>query len=110
VFYARLDLLLTFSSSSHFLIWNCFYQRLELAGHNLKVLPEALGSLEALTYLDVSGNGLTDLDVVRQLESLEELVADDNAIETAPDFSHLSKLRKISLNNNRLTEVRSPWL
>jgi Leucine-rich repeat (LRR) protein len=83
------------------------YQRLELAGHNLKVLPEALGGLEALTYLDVSGNGLTDIDIVRQLGSLEELVADNNEIEAAPDFSHMPKLRRISLNNNRLKEVRS---
>jgi Leucine-rich repeat (LRR) protein len=81
-------------------------QRLDLAGNNLKKLPSAVGSLAALTFLDVSGNGLADLEVVRQLGSLEELVADDNAVVEPPDFSHMPNLRRISMNRNQLTEVR----
>jgi Leucine-rich repeat (LRR) protein len=77
-------------------------ERLDLAGHQLGTLPDAVKDLQKLTYLNVSGNALTDLSLLAGLPSLRTLVADDNML-TRVEFGDMASLRQISLNNNAMT-------
>ena len=79
-------------------------KRLDLAGNDLGALPDAVGDLRHLQYLDISGNKLKDISVVGNLQSLVELKADDNQIESV-DLGSLQNLKKASFVRNRISEI-----
>jgi len=76
---------------------------LALANNNLSgTLPEAVGSLQALTGLDLSNNSLSGTvpDTLTTLTQLSQLYLDGNNFNTVPDLSGLSNITGLDLSNN----------
>lgn len=74
----------------------------------LTELPAALGEMNTLTSLDLSGN---DIRLTRQsagmlggLGNLETLYLSGNPLEIAPDFSAMPRLQRLNLRFARLTQ------
>jgi len=86
-------------------------RRLEIPGHGLEFLPEALAELTKLEHLDVSYNRLTDLSMVGRLPRLRTLRADGNALAALPtELAMLAgSLGELSLRDNQF-EVEPPVL
>lgn len=86
-----------------------FYLReLNLKGLKVGSLPLSLDFFkEQLTWLDVSGNGLSTLpDAVTNLKHLTVLIAGDNHLKKLPPkLSALTRLRHLHANNNQLDEL-----
>ena len=63
-------------------------------------------SATELTYLNCSNMGITSLDGIDKLVSLEQLDIRNNSIERIPNsISSLKKLRELNISNNKLTEI-----
>uniref|UniRef100_A0A1I8GCT5 LRRcap domain-containing protein n=1 Tax=Macrostomum lignano TaxID=282301 RepID=A0A1I8GCT5_9PLAT len=83
---------------------------LKLNNNELRTMEvKELAPMSQLTFLDVSFNQLKDISAVVCLPHLEELRADNNLLESLPDFSRCRKrLTSLSLSDNRLAEFG--WL
>ncbi|KAJ3235608.1 hypothetical protein HDU81_000308 [Chytriomyces hyalinus] len=85
--------------------------RLPWAARNLTgIIPRALGSLQKLTYLNLSGNHLhgTIPSDLGNLTSLVELDLSSNAFiggGIPKEFGNLTRLRRLNLSNNSLGGV-----
>ena len=79
--------------------------RLELRNLAPLTLPDSLGELIELRYLDISGNALAAVpESVRQLTNLETLLIHYNHLTALPDWlGQLTRLRQLYCGNNRLT-------
>lgn len=69
---------------------------LNLDGSSLDSLRD-LGSELSIKYLNVSRCGLRGLDGINGMQSVEQLVADNNKIEDLLPLSNLSELQSLSL-------------
>jgi Leucine-rich repeat (LRR) protein len=78
---------------------------LNLGDRDIHVLPECLGELTELVYLDIVGNRLTSLpESIGQLSKLEHMSAYENDIYELPaGFGGLQSLKTIYLIRNNLT-------
>ncbi|MFT5534369.1 MAG: hypothetical protein ACI802_002615 [Candidatus Paceibacteria bacterium] len=74
---------------------------------NLKTLPDCIGDLTLLTFLDLSNNKLTKLpERIGDLTSLTELRLDFNQLTKLPErIGDLTSLSWLQLRGNRLTEL-----
>lgn len=70
---------------------------LNLDGSSLDSLRD-LGSELTVKYLNVSRCGLKSLDGINGIQTLEQLVADNNKIECVFPLTHLVGLKSLSLN------------
>ncbi|CAI9112739.1 OLC1v1013226C1 [Oldenlandia corymbosa var. corymbosa] len=82
-------------------------ERVNLAGRELRLLPEAFGRIKSLLVLDLSHNQLEGLpDAIAGLEHLEELNLASNALEALPDsMGLLFKLKVLDVSGNKLTAL-----
>ena len=78
---------------------------LVLHQNSLTELPDAIGDLVHLKFLDVAGNKLTELNsAVCKLTALLTLNVSQNEIAAIPDVSGLSNLHEFLVTSNKLCE------
>ncbi|CUS14376.1 unnamed protein product [Tuber aestivum] len=77
---------------------------LKAAGNCLSSITH-FGHLFNLQYLDISRNGLENLDGLRNLKHLRELKADDNSLESLEGVLNMDGLVSLRARRNRLTTV-----
>ncbi|HEU0032766.1 MAG TPA: leucine-rich repeat domain-containing protein [Kofleriaceae bacterium] len=65
-----------------------------------------LARIAALTQLDVSDCGLTDIAWVSVLDALEDLDAEDNALVDITAIGKLARLTRLDISNNQVTSLR----
>lgn len=76
----------------------------------LTELPEDLGNLGQLKYLDLSCNALTRLPLsLLQLSQLNHLDLDNNRLEQVPGLEALSNLEFLDLGSNNLQQLPEHW-
>lgn len=91
-------------------IWACFRSEdpvLNLEGLHLSTLPEALGQLTFLQYLDLGSNHLSHLPKeIAQLVSLKNLNLRCNHLSSLPDeMAHLTSLTNLNLSDNSFKDL-----
>ena len=77
---------------------------LKAAGNCLSSITH-FGHLFNLQYLDISRNGLENLDGLRNLKHLRELKADDNSLESLEGVLNMDGLVSLRARRNKLTTV-----
>ena len=84
---------------------------LDLNGNQLTEVPDSLGNLTALTYLDLRSNQLTEVPgSLGNLTALTTLALGGNKLTQMPDsLGNLTALAHLDLNENQLTEMPG-WL
>ena len=70
-----------------------------LANNNIEDLAPLNASSGSLYYLDVSGNPISDISSIAQLENLIELILDETLITDLKPLLNLSNLETVSLFN-----------
>ena len=79
---------------------------LDLSGNRLLELPPALGEMHGLTRLNLANNRIRlspeTARIVSERVTLRSLLLQGNRLLTCPDFSRLTDLRVLSLQNNGL--------
>ena len=91
----------------------CYFSRrptickIVCTGNEYTAVPDAvvIGYAREATALELSFNGFTSLRSVRDFKRIEELVVDNNRLESPLQLPPLPKLRVLSLNNNRITDL-----
>lgn len=81
--------------------------------NDLTTLPESIGDLTQLTYIDIQFNNLTTLpESIGNLTSLEYLSLYNNSLTTLPDsFANLVNLKVLDLDgNNWLAWLNDYWV
>jgi Leucine-rich repeat (LRR) protein len=74
---------------------------LELSLNQIRELPEELGSLNELRALDLTDNGISNIDCVTRLQNLEELSLFGCALTKLPkDIGNLKKLKYLGIKGN----------
>ncbi|KAJ3675279.1 hypothetical protein LUZ60_004321 [Juncus effusus] len=78
--------------------------RVDLSNRGLKNLPEAVGKLKGLLYLNLSNNQLESIpDAIGQLDSLEELRLGNNQLTALPDsIGLMTNLKILDVSGNKL--------
>ncbi|MDY7530627.1 NEL-type E3 ubiquitin ligase domain-containing protein [Pseudomonas sp. Bout1] len=81
---------------------------LELTHSNLSSIPPNLARMQRLTRLNLSGNRITmteaDAAIIEELSSLKEINLSYNPLARTPDFSAMTDLRGLYLNNTGITQ------
>ncbi|MFX1257116.1 MAG: protein kinase [Promethearchaeota archaeon] len=90
-----------------FQIYNEHVVSLLLGGKNLNKLPESIGNLKSLTYLNLMDNQLISLpESIGGLSSLKEIWLGNNKLSTLPEsIGNLNSLQYIDLSGNQLTSL-----
>jgi Leucine-rich repeat (LRR) protein len=66
------------------------------------------GDLDNIAYLDVSGNGVSALEI-KDMAALQTLICNDNSLTTA-DFAEVPSLTELDISNNLLTDLKGDFL
>ena len=77
-------------------------KKLNLAGNNITVLPDAISAFANLVELDLSGNGLSNISTkIADLRLLKIFIAKNNNLQDLPkDFGNLKLLENLNLGGN----------
>lgn len=79
-------------------------QKLTLTNADLAGIAP-LGNAQELTYLNISGNFIINIDAVGKLTKLQELDVHSNAIADISALSHNTALTKADLSTNQITTL-----
>ncbi|XP_055902711.1 uncharacterized protein LOC129938911 [Eupeodes corollae] len=79
---------------------------LDLSGSVLNSLRDLGCGLIHLTHLNVSNCGLSSVDGTSCIPTIEVLIADGNMIQLVGPLSTLLMMKKLSLKNNRISDLR----
>ncbi|XP_026745611.1 leucine-rich repeat and calponin homology domain-containing protein 1-like [Trichoplusia ni] len=83
-----------------------YLEKLLLSQNIIRTVPNAVGGLQSLTYLDLSSNQLTELPREVCQMPLQVLLLPDNMLSTLPkEIGKMSSLAELDASNNRLTQV-----
>ncbi|KAJ0181631.1 hypothetical protein K1T71_002353 [Dendrolimus kikuchii] len=83
-----------------------YLEKLLLSQNIIRNVPEAVGGLQSLTYLDLSSNQLTELPREVCQMPLQVLLVPDNMLSTLPkEIGKMTSLAELDASNNRLTQV-----
>ncbi|XP_045510796.1 leucine-rich repeat and calponin homology domain-containing protein isoform X2 [Colias croceus] len=83
-----------------------FLEKLLLSQNIIRSLPDAVGGLQSLTYLDLSSNQLTELPREVCQMPLQVLLVQDNMLLSLPkEIGKMTTLAELDASNNRLTQV-----
>ncbi len=82
-------------------------QKLDISGNRLTALPEVIGDLKRLQYLDLSRNRLTVLpEEIGRLQGLQRLDLSSNQLTALPEaIGRLQVLRTLDIPGNQLTAL-----
>ncbi|XP_050685400.1 leucine-rich repeat and calponin homology domain-containing protein isoform X2 [Leptidea sinapis] len=83
-----------------------YLEKLLLSQNVIRNIPDAVGSLQSLTYLDLSSNQLTELPREVCQMPLQVLLVPDNLLMCLPkEIGKMTTLAELDASNNRLTQV-----
>ncbi|KAG6444068.1 hypothetical protein O3G_MSEX003180 [Manduca sexta] len=83
-----------------------YLEKLLLSQNIIRCIPDAVGGLQSLTYLDLSSNQLTELPREVCQMPLQVLLLPDNMLSTLPkEIGKMTSLAELDASNNRLTQV-----
>ncbi|XP_013181297.1 PREDICTED: leucine-rich repeat and calponin homology domain-containing protein 1-like isoform X2 [Papilio xuthus] len=83
-----------------------YLEKLLLSQNIIRSVPETVGGLQSLTYLDLSSNQLTELPREVCQMPLQVLLVPDNLLATLPkEIGKMTSLAELDASNNRLTQV-----
>ncbi|XP_059059398.1 leucine-rich repeat and calponin homology domain-containing protein isoform X2 [Achroia grisella] len=83
-----------------------YLEKLLLSQNIIKSVPDSVGGLQSLTYLDLSSNQLTDLPREVCQMPLQVLLLQDNLLTSLPkEIGKMSSLAELDASNNRLTQI-----
>ncbi|XP_045537695.1 leucine-rich repeat and calponin homology domain-containing protein isoform X2 [Papilio machaon] len=83
-----------------------YLEKLLLSQNVIRSVPETVGGLQSLTYLDLSSNQLTELPREVCQMPLQVLLVPDNLLATLPkEIGKMTSLAELDASNNRLTQV-----
>lgn len=66
---------------------------------------DGVEEMTKLTFLDLSDNGIVDIDELNSLVNLEILILDNNQISYFPNINQLENLTTLSVQNNGIEEL-----
>lgn len=81
--------------------------RVDLGNNIIKTSEslQGLAGLTNLTWLNLSHNGLTSLQLPSSLAKLQVLNISHNKLQEFPDLSHFTNLKAVIANNNEISKV-----
>lgn len=81
--------------------------QLSCIGQDIEEIPESLiqDYSKVTRRLDLSFNRIKSVNGLEEFLNLEELVLDNNNINTMTSFPHLAHLHTLTLNKNKLTKI-----
>ena len=79
-------------------------EKLSMASCGLSTIADLSGAVN-LTYLDLSGNTLRNLQPLTGMENLQELLLQHNAVTSLADLSVLTNLTKLDISFNSVTDL-----
>ncbi|XP_037877758.2 leucine-rich repeat and calponin homology domain-containing protein isoform X2 [Bombyx mori] len=83
-----------------------YLEKLLLSQNVIKSIPDGVGGLQSLTYLDLSSNQLTELPREVCQMPLQVLLVQDNLLTTLPkEIGKMTSLAELDASSNRLTQV-----
>ncbi|KAM3962750.1 LOW QUALITY PROTEIN: leucine-rich-repeats and calponin homology domain protein [Aphomia sociella] len=83
-----------------------YLEKLLLSQNVIKSVPDSVGGLQSLTYLDLSSNQLTELPREVCQMPLQVLLLQDNMLTSLPkEIGKMSSLAELDASNNRLTQI-----
>nr|XP_026487490.1 leucine-rich repeat and calponin homology domain-containing protein 4 isoform X2 [Vanessa tameamea] len=83
-----------------------YLEKLVLSQNVIRTIPDAVGGLQSLTYLDLSSNQLTELPREVCMMPLQVLLLPDNLLTSLPkEIGKMTSLAELDASNNRLTQV-----
>nr|XP_034840085.1 leucine-rich repeat and calponin homology domain-containing protein isoform X3 [Maniola hyperantus] len=83
-----------------------YLEKLLLSQNIIRSVPDGVGGLQSLTYLDLSSNQLTELPREVCLMPLQVLLVPDNVLTSLPkEIGKMTTLAELDASNNRLTQV-----
>lgn len=77
--------------------------RKDLSNDDIKQLSKMIN----LTYLNLNGNQITNIDVLSNLENLTELLLCNNQISDISILSNLTNLTKLNISINNITDINA---
>ncbi|XP_041968911.1 leucine-rich repeat and calponin homology domain-containing protein isoform X2 [Aricia agestis] len=83
-----------------------YLEKLLVSQNIIRSIPETVGGLQSLTYLDLSCNQLTELPREVCSMPLQVLLLPDNMLASLPkEIGRMTTLAELDASNNRLTQV-----
>ncbi|XP_046582207.1 extracellular matrix protein 2-like [Haliotis rubra] len=81
-------------------------QFLTISYNQLNTTPDGLSNLKTVTYLDISGNPMTTMDISKLPTGIVRLIANHGGLKTIPaNLQRLTKLEELNMYTNHITAI-----